>query len=88
MRSLQSTLVAVIAVPVVLACAGGRTGKLEAMPSAPAAVGEVKTSRGENDNTEVKVEVEHLARFAPYFVMLPHLHGTDGFFAAVLERIR
>jgi 16S rRNA (cytosine967-C5)-methyltransferase len=33
-----------------------------------------------------KIEVDHLARFAPYFVMLPHLHGTDGFFAAVLER--
>jgi 16S rRNA (cytosine967-C5)-methyltransferase len=28
------------------------------------------------------------ARFAPWFVMLPHLHGTDGFFAAVLERRR
>jgi 16S rRNA (cytosine967-C5)-methyltransferase len=35
-----------------------------------------------------KIEVDHLARFAPYFVMLPHLHGTDGFFAAVLERTR
>jgi 16S rRNA (cytosine967-C5)-methyltransferase len=32
------------------------------------------------------IHVDHLARFAPYFVMLPHLHGTDGFFAAVLER--
>ena len=32
------------------------------------------------------VDVEHAARFAPYFVMLPHLHGTDGFFAAVFER--
>ena len=32
------------------------------------------------------IEVEHTARFAPYFVMLPHLHGTDGFFAAVFER--
>jgi 16S rRNA (cytosine967-C5)-methyltransferase len=35
-----------------------------------------------------KIEVDHLARFAPYFVMLPHLHGTDGFFSAVLERAR
>jgi 16S rRNA (cytosine967-C5)-methyltransferase len=34
------------------------------------------------------IEVEHLARFAPYFVMVPHLHGTDGFFGAVLERVR
>jgi 16S rRNA (cytosine967-C5)-methyltransferase len=25
---------------------------------------------------------------APYFVMLPHRHGTDGFFAAVLQRAR
>jgi len=32
------------------------------------------------------INVDHAARFAPYFVMLPHLHGTDGFFAAVLER--
>jgi len=32
------------------------------------------------------VVIEHAARFAPYFVMLPHLHGTDGFFAAVLQR--
>jgi 16S rRNA (cytosine967-C5)-methyltransferase len=30
--------------------------------------------------------IDHAARFAPYFVMLPHLHGTDGFFAAVIER--
>jgi 16S rRNA (cytosine967-C5)-methyltransferase len=34
------------------------------------------------------IDIEHGARFAPYFVMLPHLHGTDGFFAAVLERRR
>jgi len=26
------------------------------------------------------VEVEHSERFAPWFVMLPHLHDTDGFF--------
>ncbi len=32
------------------------------------------------------VTVEHAARFAPFFVMLPHLHGSDGFFAAILER--
>jgi 16S rRNA (cytosine967-C5)-methyltransferase len=32
------------------------------------------------------IEIDHAARFAPWFVMLPHLHGTDGFFAAVLER--
>jgi 16S rRNA (cytosine967-C5)-methyltransferase len=32
------------------------------------------------------INVEQAARFAPYFVMLPHLHGTDGFFAAILER--
>ena len=35
-----------------------------------------------------KIEVDHMARFAPYFIMLPHLHATDGFFAAVLERAR
>ena len=34
------------------------------------------------------IEVPGLERFAPYFVMLPHLHGTDGFFAAVLQRHR
>ncbi len=32
------------------------------------------------------IVVEHAERFGPWFVMLPHLHGTDGFFAAVLER--
>jgi 16S rRNA (cytosine967-C5)-methyltransferase len=32
------------------------------------------------------IEIDYAARFAPYFVMLPHLHATDGFFAAVLER--
>jgi 16S rRNA (cytosine967-C5)-methyltransferase len=32
------------------------------------------------------IALDHAARFAPWFVMLPHLHGTDGFFAAVLER--
>lgn len=34
------------------------------------------------------IEIDHADRFAPWFVMLPHLHGTDGFFAAVLERRR
>jgi 16S rRNA (cytosine967-C5)-methyltransferase len=32
------------------------------------------------------IVVDHWQRFAPYFVMLPHLHATDGFFAAVIER--
>ncbi len=32
------------------------------------------------------IALDHAERFAPWFVMLPHLHGTDGFFAAVLER--
>ena len=32
------------------------------------------------------IDIEQAARFAPYFVMLPHVHGTDGFFAAVFER--
>jgi len=32
------------------------------------------------------IDLQHAARFAPYFVMLPHLDGTDGFFAAVLQR--
>jgi 16S rRNA (cytosine967-C5)-methyltransferase len=32
------------------------------------------------------VEVGEAGRFAPWFVMLPHLHDTDGFFAAVLEK--
>jgi len=35
-----------------------------------------------------RIELPALERFAPYFVMLPHLHGTDGFFAAVLQRRR
>ncbi|GAB4468546.1 MAG: RsmB/NOP family class I SAM-dependent RNA methyltransferase [Burkholderiaceae bacterium] len=34
------------------------------------------------------IAIDHAERFAPWFVMLPHLHGTDGFFAAVLERHR
>lgn len=32
------------------------------------------------------ITLDHAERFAPWFVMLPHLHGTDGFFAAVLQR--
>jgi len=36
--------------------------------------------------TAQSIAVDHLERFAPYFVMLPHLHATDGFFAAVIER--
>ena len=34
------------------------------------------------------IVIDDADRFAPYFVMLPHLHGTDGFFGAVLERRR
>ena len=33
-----------------------------------------------------EIVIDHAERFAPWFVMLPHLHGCDGFFAAVLER--
>jgi 16S rRNA (cytosine967-C5)-methyltransferase len=32
------------------------------------------------------IEIRGLERAAPFFMMLPHLHGTDGFFAAVLQR--
>jgi len=32
------------------------------------------------------IDIGETARFAPWFVMLPHLHDTDGFFAAVLEK--
>jgi 16S rRNA (cytosine967-C5)-methyltransferase len=32
------------------------------------------------------IAVDHAERFAPWLVMLPHLHDTDGFFAAVLEK--
>jgi 16S rRNA (cytosine967-C5)-methyltransferase len=32
------------------------------------------------------IEVDDAERFAPWLVMLPHLHETDGFFAAVLEK--
>jgi 16S rRNA (cytosine967-C5)-methyltransferase len=34
------------------------------------------------------IRIDGAERFAPWFVMLPHLHGSDGFFAAVLERSR
>jgi 16S rRNA (cytosine967-C5)-methyltransferase len=32
------------------------------------------------------IHIDHAERFAPWFVMLPHLHESDGLFAAVLER--
>jgi len=32
------------------------------------------------------ITVDFAERFAPWFVLLPHLHACDGFFAAVLER--
>jgi 16S rRNA (cytosine967-C5)-methyltransferase len=32
------------------------------------------------------IEIDQAARFAPYLQMLPHVHGSDGFFAAVLTR--
>jgi 16S rRNA (cytosine967-C5)-methyltransferase len=32
------------------------------------------------------ISVPGLQDTAPFFVMLPHLHATDGFFAAVLQR--
>jgi 16S rRNA (cytosine967-C5)-methyltransferase len=32
------------------------------------------------------IRIDEAERFAPWFVMLPHLHDTDGFFAAVLEK--
>lgn len=33
------------------------------------------------------ITIPGLEGAAPYFVMLPHQHGTDGFFAAVMQRI-
>ena len=35
----------------------------------------------------VPIEPAHAERFGPYFVMLPPLNDTDGFFGAVLERV-
>jgi 16S rRNA (cytosine967-C5)-methyltransferase len=32
------------------------------------------------------IVIDQVERHAPYFVMLPHVHGTDGFFGAALER--
>jgi len=32
------------------------------------------------------IRIDDAERFAPWLVMLPHLHDTDGFFAAVLEK--
>jgi 16S rRNA (cytosine967-C5)-methyltransferase len=32
------------------------------------------------------IQIDDAQRFAPWLVMLPHLHETDGFFAAVLEK--
>jgi len=32
------------------------------------------------------IQIDDAARFAPWLVMLPHIHDTDGFFAAVLEK--
>jgi len=32
------------------------------------------------------IAIDQTAQFAPWFVMLPHLHGTDGFFGAILQR--
>jgi 16S rRNA (cytosine967-C5)-methyltransferase len=32
------------------------------------------------------IQVDEAERFGPWLVMLPHLHDTDGFFAAVLDR--
>lgn len=43
------------------ACAHGQTTNLQTAAGAPAAVGQVETEVGDNGNTEVKVEVEHLA---------------------------
>jgi 16S rRNA (cytosine967-C5)-methyltransferase len=34
---------------------------------------------------EQGIRIDQAERFAPWLVMLPHLHDTDGFFAAVLE---
>lgn len=52
-----------LAVPLCLvtACGASQTSKLHTVTGAPAAVGNVETSQGANGNTEVKVEVEHLA---------------------------
>jgi 16S rRNA (cytosine967-C5)-methyltransferase len=35
---------------------------------------------------EQGIAIDSAGRFAPWFVMLPHLQATDGFFAAVLQR--
>jgi 16S rRNA (cytosine967-C5)-methyltransferase len=44
------------------------------------------------DSTQIlaaqDIHVDFAERFAPWFVMLPHLHGSDGFFAAALERAK
>lgn len=44
-----------------LGCSKGQTTKLTTADNVPAAAGWMKTAQGENGNTDVTVEVEHLA---------------------------
>lgn len=81
-RTTLSVLAAVIST-VLFACAGGQTSKLHAASGTPAAIGEVKTAEGDNGNTKVTVEVEHLAppqnveRGASVYVVWAKPHSQD-----------
>lgn len=45
----------------VLSCAGGQHTTLQPGPRTPAAEGKIEAKQGDNGNTRVSVEVEHLA---------------------------
>jgi 16S rRNA (cytosine967-C5)-methyltransferase len=42
--------------------------------------------REENEDVALSLDSKDWRRVDPFFRWLPHLHGTDGFFAAVWER--
>jgi hypothetical protein len=57
----MKTLTGVACALMVVGCSHAQTTKLTTAENAPAAMGSVKTTQGENGNTEVTVTVEHLA---------------------------
>lgn len=66
------------------ACSGTQKTQLATSPQAPAAVGKVETRRTENKNTEVNLEVEHMAppnkiaNDATVYVVWAQPEGTAG----------
>jgi hypothetical protein len=80
---MRASMLLPVALAGLFACGSGSTLPLNTSPRVPASEGELTVTSGENDNTKLKIDVEHLAppskvaADATTYVVWARGNGTD-----------